>query len=74
MILKFNVWCSSRRCAFNFVICCLNVDDLICKLKGSGLGCHIASMYFGCIMYADDFDLVIFDFLTHLPCYNTDYD
>ena len=30
------------------------VDDLIGELKGSGLGCHIGSMYFGCIMYADD--------------------
>jgi len=30
------------------------VDDLIAKLKDSGLGCHIGPMYFGCIMYADD--------------------
>jgi len=28
--------------------------DIIGQLKDSGLGCHIGSMYFACIMYADD--------------------
>ena len=30
------------------------INDIIGQLKDSGLRCHIGSVYFGCIMYADD--------------------
>ena len=30
------------------------VDRIISQLKYSGLGCHFANCYAGCIMYADD--------------------
>ena len=30
------------------------VDHIISQLKYSGLGCHYANCYVGCIMYADD--------------------
>ena len=30
------------------------VDDLLNELEMNGIGCHVCSQYFGCIMYADD--------------------
>jgi hypothetical protein len=38
---------------FNFY-----VDDMIFKLRESGLGCHVFGCYVGCIMYADDLLLI----------------
>jgi len=32
----------------------LYVDDLLCELKASKLGCCIKDIYVGCVMYADD--------------------
>ena len=34
------------------------IDDLLVKLKESGLGCHIGNYYFGALGYADDLILV----------------
>ena len=31
-----------------------HVDDLIKKLRSSGYGLHIRSLFVGCILYADD--------------------
>jgi len=36
----------------------LYVDDLIKKLRSSGYGLHIRSLFVGCILYADDIVLV----------------
>jgi hypothetical protein len=38
---------------FNFY-----VNDLICSLKKSDLGCYIQDLYVGCIVYADDILLI----------------
>ncbi len=38
---------------FNFYI-----NDLICSLKNSDLGCHFHDLYVGCILYADDILLI----------------
>jgi len=38
---------------FNFY-----VNDLICCLKKSDLGCHIQDLYVGCIVYVDDILLI----------------
>ena len=32
----------------------LYVDDLLCELEASKLGCCIKDIYVGCVMYADD--------------------
>ena len=34
------------------------IDDMLSKLKSSGLGCHVGSEYVGCISYADDLVLL----------------
>ena len=34
------------------------VDDLIVKLRKSGLGCYVASMFLACLFYADDVALL----------------
>lgn len=34
------------------------VDELISKLKSSGIGCHIGHIYLGCLGYADDLKLL----------------
>jgi len=34
------------------------VNDLICKLSASGRGCHVAGIYVGVLMYADDLLLI----------------
>lgn len=34
------------------------VDELICRLHKSDLGCHIGDLYVGCLMYADDLILL----------------
>jgi len=34
------------------------VDDLIAKLRCSGFGIHIGSLFYGCIFYADDIALL----------------
>ena len=36
----------------------LYMDDLIIKLRASGLGCHIISLFLACILYADDLCLI----------------
>ena len=36
----------------------LYMDDLIVKLRASGLGCHIVSLFIACILYADDLCLI----------------
>jgi len=34
------------------------VNDIICKLSASGYGCHVAGIYVGVLMYADDLLLI----------------
>ena len=34
------------------------MDDLIKRLRDSGLGCHFLSIFMACIMYADDLCLI----------------
>ncbi len=33
------------------------IDELICYLQKSGIGCFIGQEYYGCLSYADDFVL-----------------
>jgi hypothetical protein len=40
------------------VLFAMYVDNIIINLLNSGHGCHIGSMFFGCIMYADDLVLL----------------
>jgi hypothetical protein len=30
------------------------IDGLLCKLRDSGIGCHVGNYYMGCLAYADD--------------------
>ncbi len=32
-----------------------DIDELICHLQKSGIGCFIGQEYYGCLSYADDF-------------------
>ncbi len=32
------------------------IDELICRLQRSGIGCFIGQEYYGCLSYADDFE------------------
>jgi len=34
------------------------VNDIICDLSASGLGCHVGGIYVGVLMYADDLLLI----------------
>ncbi len=34
------------------------IDDSICRLQKSGIGCFIGQEYYGCLSYADDFVLL----------------
>ncbi len=34
------------------------IDELICRLQKSGIGCFIGKEYYGCLSYADDFGLL----------------
>ena len=34
------------------------VDDVLCKLNESGLGCYVSGMLISAIMYADDVMLI----------------
>ncbi len=34
------------------------IDELICRLQKSGIGCFIAQEYYGCLSYAGDFVLL----------------
>ncbi len=34
------------------------IDELICRLQKSGIGCFIGQEYYGCLSYADDFVLL----------------
>ncbi len=34
------------------------IDELICHLQKSGIGCFIGQEYYGCLIYADDFVLL----------------
>ena len=36
----------------------LCVNDVICKLSASGCGCHVAGIFVGVLMYADDLLLI----------------
>ena len=34
------------------------VDGLLCKLRDSGVGCHLGCKFVGCVCYADDLALL----------------
>jgi len=54
------VYCGVRQGGvFSPLLFNLYVDDLICRLELSNLGCCINGIYLGCIMYADDVLFVI---------------
>jgi len=40
------------------LLCAVYVDDLIAKVRCSGFGIHIGSLFYGCIFYADDIALL----------------
>jgi hypothetical protein len=40
------------------VLFAVYVNDILCKLQGSGLGCAIEGLYVGALMYADDLILL----------------
>jgi len=51
----FNVYCGVRQGGvLSPLLFNLYVDDLLCELKASKLGCCIKDIYVGCVMYADD--------------------
>jgi hypothetical protein len=37
---------------------CIYVDELLCRLRESGIGCHIENDYVGSLCYADDVTLL----------------
>ena len=43
------------------------VNDLLCTLRLSGLGCHVQNLFMGCIMYADDL-LLLSSSVKELQC------
>ena len=51
----FNVYCGVRQGGLlSPLLFNLYVDDLLCELEASKLGCCIKDIYVGCVMYADD--------------------
>jgi len=46
------VWSKTRWSVVSSVIC-LYVNSIILELNKSGYGCHIGSIFVGCVMYAD---------------------
>ena len=43
---------------FSPTLFCVYIDDLLNRLKNSGLGCYIGSLYAGSMAYADDLTLL----------------
>ncbi len=46
------------------------IDELICCLQKSGIGCFIGQEYYGCLSYADDFVLLCLSVkgISHSSC------
>jgi len=42
----------------SLVLFAVYVNDIICKLSASGRGCHVAGIFLGVLMYADDLLLI----------------
>ena len=40
------------------ILFAIYVNDIICKLSAFGRGCHVAGIYVGALMYADDLLLI----------------
>jgi hypothetical protein len=58
-------WCSKRRqqgAILSSILFCVSFDGLLCRLRDSGVGCVVGSIFAGALAYADDLTL-----LSHTP-------
>ena len=40
------------------ILFCIYLDDLLCRLRDSGVGCFVGSIFVGALAYADDLSLL----------------